>query len=125
MRRHFWFEVLSPNLSFCRSLRSCDMDVLYHGSASSFRTGLVRLCHVARETDQAASLQKVFLKVFLNFFLNYYAQGRWQDVDGLALQCEDFAIHHYVDWGIELELDPPNGMALGQRMIGVRAVIKG
>jgi hypothetical protein len=32
MRRHFWFEVLSPNLSFCRSLRSCDMDVLYHGS---------------------------------------------------------------------------------------------
>src|SRR5260370_12516179 len=56
MRPHFRLEVLIPSFSFRRSLRSCDMDFLYH----EWRRGLPRLPRAQRETRLAASLPVIF-----------------------------------------------------------------
>src|ERR1700692_1060548 len=62
MRFEFLPDVLTPNLSFCRSLRSCDMDVLYHGSASGSAFDSLG-ARSWGETRQAASLRKNLLKL--------------------------------------------------------------
>ena len=39
----------------------------------------------------------------------------------LAIQAQDFAIHHHVHWAVEIEIDSLRGGARRQRMIDVRA----
>ena len=40
------------------------------------------------------------------------------------MHCDDLAIHHHIDRAVEMEINPPDLADFGQRMPGMRAVIK-
>src|SRR2546429_3556677 len=97
MRPQFRLEVLIPSFSFCRSLRSCDMDsYITIGGTTTFRA------------DSS----------------NHYPERRRQHFDRPALQRQHLAVHHHVHWPVELKVDPANRLPLRQRMPRVRAIVK-
>src|ERR1039457_4506430 len=85
-----------PNFSFCRSLRSCAMDVLYHAGASPLE-------QVGSEPNSS----------------NHHPERRGQHVDRPALTRQ-----HLTPRTGEAKRHPPNCLPLRQRVPCVRAIIK-
>jgi|HubBroStandDraft_1064217.scaffolds.fasta_scaffold1154753_1 hypothetical protein len=56
--------------------------------------------------------------------LRHNVERAGQYIQFLAMQSEDFSIHHYVHRRIESEGYTPHGFVLGQRVLEVRTVVK-
>src|SRR5581483_3674286 len=56
--------------------------------------------------------------------LYHHSQSSRKHLKSLTVKGEDFAVHHDVHRGIEREINVPDGVARGERMIQVRAVIQ-